>query len=108
MARTTSSHIDSKGTDGEEHSIVFHGNKYVGTFTMKNGKPKGNGAITYAASVYTGDFEFGKPHGFGKMVYEGGDSYEGMWHCGRARGIGKYTCVRGRMQHIRSIASAMA
>ena len=108
MTRTTSSRIDSKGTDGEEHSIVFHGNKYVGTFTMKNGKPKGNGTITYAASVYTGDFEFGKPHGFGKMVYEGGDSYEGMWHCGRARGIGKYTCVRGRMQHIRSIASAMA
>lgn len=100
---------DNKGMDGEEHSIFFHGNKYVGKFTMKNGKPKGNGRITYeSGDIYTGDFQFGKPHGFGKMAYEGGDSYEGMWHCGRARGVGMYTCVAGRMQHIRSITPAMA
>lgn len=100
---------DTKGMNGEEHSIVFHGNKYVGIFTMENGGPKGNGRITYASGdIYAGNFQFGKPHGYGKMMYEEGDSYEGMWYCGRARGVGMYTCSRGRVQPIWSMTPAMA
>ncbi len=94
---------DIIGMDGEKHSIVFHGNLYVGRFTMENGEPKGNGRISYeSGDIYTGQFQFGKPHGYGEMMYAGGDSYDGMWNCGRPRGIGMYTCSRGRKQHIRS------
>jgi len=97
------------GMDGEEQTIMIDGDTYVGTFTLKNGKPEGDGTITYATNdVYTGRFEFGKPHGLGKMMYERGDSYEGIWQNGRVCGIGKYTSVRGSIHHTRSIAAATA
>eukprot|EP00985_Skeletonema_marinoi_P020036 scaffold11714_cov123-Skeletonema_marinoi.AAC.4 len=76
------------------------GVKYVGVFVMRNGKPEGEGTITYGkgrGGVYTGHFKDGKPHGFGKMDWERGDSYEGMWQNGKKHGTGKCTYVHGHV-----------
>ncbi len=36
----------SEAGAGEEQTIVFRHNKYMGEFKMKNGKPQGEGTIT--------------------------------------------------------------
>lgn len=89
----------SEAGAGEEQTIVFRHNKYMGESKMKNGKPQGEGTITYArgGDVYIGLVKDGKPDGFGKMTTEFGDSYEGEWSYGQKNGFGKYTSVHGNV-----------
>lgn len=42
-------------------------------------------------NVYRGEVKDGKRHGFGKVVYFGGDSYEGYWENDRPEGLGLYS-----------------
>jgi hypothetical protein len=35
------------------------------------------------------------PHGYGKITYAYGDTYEGMWELGQYHGRGKLTCADG-------------
>lgn len=40
--------------------------------------------------VYTGDFVNNERHGYGRMDYRNGDSYEGQWMSGHKRGLGTH------------------
>lgn len=38
---------------------------------------------------YSGGWQANLKHGIGKKVYANGDSYEGLWHSGKAEGPGR-------------------
>ena len=73
--------------------------KYKGEIT--NGKPNGQGTITYPdGGKYVGEFKDGESHGqgtytYGKGKWEG-DKYVGEWKDGKKNGQGTFTLPDGR------------
>jgi len=72
-------------------SVTFaNGDKFLGVF--KDGRPNGEGEMTYKNSIpgstpgveyeiaqYKGNFRNGKREGQGKMIWDGGSVFEGIW-----------------------------
>jgi len=57
----------------------------IGTYIFKNN-----------SATYQGDFQNGKPHGFGQCEYSNGDQYNGFWITGKFSGQGKLTQASGK------------
>ena len=71
------------------------GYAYVGDF--RNGKPHGQGTMTYAGSnKYVGEWRDGRRDGEGTMWYPIGHKYVGEWRDNRRNGRGTMTYPDGR------------
>lgn len=85
--------------------IVFQKNQnhYVGqlaTVDQKNVRPHGIGKMIMGnkearEDTYSGEFQDGKPHGWGRMKYRDGVVYEGGWRQGIAHGKGRMIMPSG-------------
>lgn len=82
---------------GQQTNILPNGARYVGE--MKDGKPNGQGTLTYQDSFtwcsHVGEFRNGKPNGQGSESYRNGDKYIGEFKDGKRSGQGTYTCQDG-------------
>ena len=84
---------------------ISSGDIFVGTYTGQtvNGKPSGQGTMTYAGETeddpltYTGQWRNGLQEGQGIMLYANGDSYEGSWSGGLYEGQGTYSYHTGAL-----------
>lgn len=81
--------------------LLFHksGDKYNGQLASvdrQSIRPHGIGKMVIGdvekrEDVYSGEFCEGKPHGWGRMKYRDGVTYEGGWRLGVAHGKGRMT-----------------
>lgn len=62
------------------------GNVYKGYF--KNGKPNGPGIETTDEEEFTGEYQNGKKHGFGKIIEKSGFTFAGSFKFGEKTGFG--------------------
>lgn len=65
------------------NSLFRESSSYSATYTYKSG------------AIYTGEWQGGFRHGFGKMRWQDGTLYEGFWNLGSAEGEGKLTYTNG-------------
>lgn len=77
----------------EAESMHLPNGTYVGG--VKNGKPHGQGTLTYYADdefgrkSYTGQFSEGLRHGRGYMIWVNNRTYDGNWKDDKRDGVGK-------------------
>jgi hypothetical protein len=70
--------------------------KYKGEF--ENGKKHGQGTLIFLnGDSYEGEFENGKKHGQGTLIFLNGDSYEGQFSNGLEHGKGVFKFANGDM-----------
>jgi hypothetical protein len=68
--------------------------EYVGA--EKDGKPHGQGTMTWNYGKYVGELKEGKQHGHGIFYYSKGSIfYEGEWENGKQHGLGTYYDLKG-------------
>ena len=71
-----SSHITAEYLNSENEKETYTGT--IENFRLSDG-------------VYTGDLLMGEQHGWGKMIWDDGDEYEGDWEYGIGHGEGTYS-----------------
>ena len=86
--------VESQGT--MRNSSAFRNqldSKYIGEVNLKNQK-QGHGIKVFGEdspfSKYEGEWEDGKFHGTGKLIFKNGDIYEGEFQEGKFHGKGNY------------------
>ena len=55
-----------------------------------NDRPNGRGVLRCGQFVYEGELSVGLMHGSGRIQWQNGDSYSGMWRRGRREGSGHF------------------
>lgn len=59
---------------------IGDGNKYEGQWDVELDAPSGRGIQVWAdGSRYEGFWKHGKQNGYGRLIHNEGDVYEGMW-----------------------------
>jgi hypothetical protein len=83
---------DNQLLDGKGKIIKIgeNGERTIYEGDIKNMKKEGKGIEKSKAFTYLGSFNDDVKHGKGKIIYEGGDSYEGDFLNGKLTGYGKY------------------
>ena len=91
---------------GQASVVYANGDRYTGEYN-KTQQRHGTGLYKYnikspedeeapaQLAIYEGDFQLGKKHGMGKMVYPGGAIYNGSWVNNMRSGQGSYTYENG-------------
>lgn len=105
----TASYLSDEAVEsGAEVTVQYpSGDSYVGTFTLDKTKDKGTytmisegepddeGNPTVLKSVYDGNFGDGGRSGLGKMTFENGEVYYGIWANDKPHGDGSYSYGNG-------------
>ncbi len=84
---TTSAQEVNQVTDKE---YELYGEKFTYTGQILNGKPHGWGKAIYNDGMYKGTFSEGYRSGKGKRTYSDGEYYEGDYNENELQGFGKY------------------
>jgi len=91
---------------GKASVVYANGDRYTGEYNQTQQR-HGTGLYKYniknpedeeapaQLAIYEGDFQLGKKHGMGKMVYPGGAIYNGSWVNNMRSGQGSYTYENG-------------
>lgn len=89
MALSSSSVVDEK-------TLVFDFGTYRGSVHPTSGLRHGFGTLVYnSGNTYEGEWSNGACEGTGSKYYHQGDAYHGPWLAGRRHGKGEYRHVQG-------------
>jgi len=79
-----------------------NGQKWKYSGEILDGKPHGKGKMTWdGGTVYEGEFVNGKRYGKGKITYNDNDVYEGEWADDEMKGIGKMIFLdKKKQEHV--------
>ena len=75
-----------------------YGDYGVFTGIIVQGKPHGQGSMTYAdGRTYIGEWKHGRWNGHGKTTFSNGDVYRGQYEMDKRHGVGRYEWKDGRI-----------
>lgn len=90
-------YIDKTGKEAKPSRLVYFSNgEYTGEVGNDGTTPNGNGKMVWdGGNVYEGQWLNGKRQGTGKMIWDDGNIYDGQWMNDERQGTGKLIWANG-------------